>query len=296
MKVWVTGSSGQVGQVLLQVLKGKGIDCFGTSHKEVDIADEKAASEAAQKATHIVNAAGFTQVDPAEIEREEAYVANVKGPEVLAKIAKEKGIKLLHISTDYVFDGKLKRAYIEEDATYPLNWYGQTKREGEIRVLQNCPDACIVRVSWVFGGGGSRHYAASILRAVQEKKELRFVDDQKGSPTYAWDFADALIHLLPKSGIYHYCNHGCISKYQFALAVLEMAKKRHFPILCERIVPIQSSEFFSLAIRPLYTPLNTHKIEQFLSIRPWQEGLKDFFERLGLLDKNFWGNFDVKAT
>ena len=279
MKVWVAGAGGQVGQVLLHVFRERGVDCFGTSHAEVNIADQGAVFSAMKEASHVVNAAGYTQVDPAELQREEAYLANVKGPEVLAKAAKEMGRHLVHISTDYVFDGYLGRSYVEEDEARPLNWYGQTKREGEIRALQNYPESCIVRVSWVFGGGGGRHYASSILRAVQEKKELRFVDDQKGSPTCAWDFAEALLHLLSKSGIHHYCNKGCISKYEFACAVLEKATEKGFPVVCEKIVPIVSSEFFSLAKRPLFTPFNTQKVEKILSIRPWQEGLEDFFSR-----------------
>jgi len=279
MRVWVTGAKGQVGQVLLEALSRSGIDCFGSSHRQVDISDERAASAALQNVSHIVNAAGFTQVDLAETNREEAYLANAKGPEILAKAAKRMGARLVHISTDYVFDGMLGRPYREDDEPRPCNWYGVTKREGEIRVLQNHPDACIVRVSWVFGGGGRRHYASSILEAIQNQKEIRFVDDQKGSPTYAGDFADALISLLDESGIYHYCNRGCISKYAFACEVLKMAKEKNYPVLCEKIAAIQSSEFFSLAKRPLYTPLDTKKIESKISIRPWQEGLEDFFAR-----------------
>lgn len=280
MRVWVTGASGQVGTVLLDLLRQKGIDCFGMTHRELDIADETAVREKIQECTHIVNTAAFTQVDPAEVHREETYIANVRGPSVLAKAAKEAKAKFVHISTDYVFDGKKGAPYVEEDQTHPLNWYGQTKREGEIRVRSLYPEACIVRVSWVFGGGGNRNYAASILQAIQEKKEIRFVDDQKGSPTYAWDFAEALVMLLERQGLYHYCNRGCTSKYGFACTLLEMAKQRNFPVICEKIVPILSTEFYSSAERPLYAPLSTQLIESFISIRPWEEGLKDFFSRL----------------
>lgn len=284
MRVWVPGAKGQVGQVLLEELSKSGIDCFGSSHKEIDIADARAVDAAIQGVSHIINAAGFTQVDPAEIHREEAYLANVKGPELLAKAAKRENIRLIHISTDYVFDGMKDRPYKEDDEPRPVNWYGVTKREGEIRVMQNYPDACIVRVSWVFGGSGRRHYASSILEAIQKQIEIRFVDDQRGSPTYAFDFAKALISLLDESGIYHYCNQGCISKYAFACEVLRLAKEKSYPIICEKISPILSSEFPSLAKRPLYTPLDTSKIEKIAPIRPWQEGLEEFFSRMFVHD------------
>lgn len=284
MRVWVTGANGQVGRVLLEELCQKGIDCFGSSHAEIDIADAKAVDAAIQGASHIINAAGFTRVDPAETYREDAYLANVRGPELLAKAAKKANVRLIHISTDYVFDGTLDRPYREDDEPRPVNWYGVTKREGEIRVMQNYPDACIVRVSWVFGGSGRSHYASSILEAIQEQREIRFVDDQKGSPTYAFDFAKALIDLLDESGIYHYCNRGCSSKYAFACEILRLAKEKNYPVICEKIVPIRSSQFSSLAKRPLYTPLDTSKIEKKCSIRSWQEGLDEFFSRIPIHD------------
>lgn len=278
MRVWVTGAGGQVGQVLIKKLQEKKIDCFGTSHSEANIADEATVRTFIQEATHIINTAAFCDVDAAESQREKAYLANALGPAVLAKIARQNGVHLLHISTDYVFDGTLSRYYVEEDETHPLNWYGETKREGEKRVLEENSEACIVRASWVFGGAGKKNYAPKILEAIRTRKELRFVDDQKSCPTYALDLADALLLLLDHSGIYHYCNDGCISKYAFATAILERAKERGFPVLCEKIVPVSSSEFFAAAKRPLCTPLNTEKIKTLLSIRPWQEALDDFFD------------------
>ncbi len=280
MRVWVTGSRGQVGQVLLHALRRKGIDCFGTSHAEVDIADEGAVRARMQEATHVVNTAAYCEVDPAESQREKAFRANVLGPDVLAKVSKETGSHLLHISTDYVFDGTLGRPYAEEDEAHPLNWYGETKREGELRIAEGNPDACIVRVSWVFGGAGERNYAPRILHALQTEKELRFVDDQKSSPTYAIDFAGALIVLLDRHGMYHYCNEGCVSKYGFASAILERARQKQFLVVCERIVPVSSSAFYSAAKRPLFTPLNTQKIQALLPIRTWQEALDDYFFHL----------------
>lgn len=280
MRVWVTGAGGQVGQILMKKFQEKGIDCFGSSHAEADIADEEAVRRSIRGVTHIINTAAYCDVDPAETEREKAYHANVAGPSVLAKISREKEVRLVHISTDYVFDGTLNRYYREEDETHPLNWYGETKRQGERRVLEENPEACIVRASWVFGGGGKKNYAAKILEAIQKQKELRFVDDQKSCPTYAPDLADALILLLGHSGLYHYCNDGSISKHAFAVAIWERANARGFPVLCERIVPISSAEFFAVAKRPLFTPLNTEKIRSLAKVRSWQEALDDFFEHV----------------
>ncbi|MBS0624463.1 MAG: dTDP-4-dehydrorhamnose reductase [Verrucomicrobia bacterium] len=280
MNIWVTGTNGQVGRVLLDLLKKRGIPAFGTTHAEVDIADEKAVRQQMQKATHVINPAAYAQVDPAETEREASFRANVSGPEMLAKAAREFGTRLVHISTDYVFDGKSNRPYREEDETNPLNWYGYTKREGEIRALNAYPETCIVRVSWVFGGHGARHYVAQVLRLVSQNKTLRFVDDQIGRPTYALDFAEALIALRDCQGIYHYSNSGSLSKYAFARAIWEWAQQKSLPTICEQIVPIPSVEFPTPAKRPLFTSFDTSKVEKLISIRPWREALTDCMNRL----------------
>jgi dTDP-4-dehydrorhamnose reductase len=271
MRVWVTGCNGQVGHTLLSLLQNKGIDCFGTTRQQADITEETTVRSFANKATHIVNAAASAQVDFAETNREEAYQVNTTGPAILAKIAYELGIRFLHISTDYVFDGTIKRAYREEDTPNPLNWYGVTKKEGELKVLQECPYACIVRTSWIFGGRGTKHYVAQVLDLVRQKKELFFVDDQIGRPTYAFDLAEALFVLLDASGIYHYSNQGMLSKYAFAQTIWAWAKQNGRPCICEQIEPIASSTFSAAARRPLYTPLDTRKIEKLLPIRSWQD-------------------------
>ena len=275
LKVWVTGSQGQVGHVLLELLQKKGIDAFGTSRAEVDISREAQVRSRMQGVTHIINAAAFARVDPAETEREKAFLANAAGPEMLAAIAKEAGVRLVHISTDYVFDGTLKRPYREEDAANPVNWYGYTKLEGEVRVRRAYPDACIVRVSWVFGGYGTQQYVYAVLKMLREKKELRFVADQIGRPTYAYDFAEALIALKDQSGTYHYANRGAISKYDLTCAIWDWAKRKRLPVLCESIIPISAAEFSLPAPRPLYTPLDTAKVEALLPIRSWEDALSD---------------------
>lgn len=275
MKVWVTGSQGQVGHVLLDLLQKKGIDSFGTTHAEVDISREDQVRSRMRGVTHIINTAAFARVDPAEIEREKAFQANAIGPETLALAAKDAGSRLIHISTDYVFDGTLGRPYLEDDEPNPVNWYGHTKLEGEIRTQRAYPEACIVRTSWVFGGYGTQHYVYSVLKMLKEKKELSFVADQIGRPTYAHDLADALISLMDRSGIYHYSNRGAISKYDLTCAIRDWAKRKNLPILCESIVPVSSTEFVLPAPRPLCTPLDTAKIELILPIRTWEDTLAE---------------------
>lgn len=273
MKVWVTGSQGQLGGVLLGLLRRMGIDAFGTARDEVDISREDQVRPRMKGVTHVINTAAFARVDPAETEREKAFLANAVGPETLATAAREEGARFVHVSTDYVFDGTLGRPYREEDRTNPINWYGHTKLEGEIRVQKAYPEACIVRVSWVFGGGGTQQYVYAVLKMLREKKELRFVSDQIGRPTYAHDLAEALILLRDRSGIYHYANRGEISKYGLTCAIRDRARQMGLPILCESIVPISAAEFAVPAPRPLYTPLDTAKVEAILPIRSWEEAL-----------------------
>lgn len=275
MKIWVTGSEGQLGGVLLGALKKRGIEAFGTARSEVDISQEGQVRSRMGGVTHVLNTAAFARVDPAETEREKAFLANAVGPETLAIAAREAGARLVHVSTDYVFDGTLGRPYHEDDRPNPINWYGETKLEGEIRVQKAYPEACIVRVSWVFGGGGTQQYVYAVLKMLKEKKELRFVADQIGRPTYARDLAEALFALRDHSGIYHYANRGEISKYGLTCAIWERARKLGLPLLCESIIPISAAEFAVPAPRPLYTPFNTAKVEKILPIRSWEEALAE---------------------
>ncbi len=275
MKVWVTGSQGQVGHIIIECLRKKGIDTFGTNHAEVDISREDQIRSHMKGVTHIINTAAFARVDLAEAEREKVFQANAIGPEMLAIAAKDAGSRLIHVSTDYVFDGTLGHPYREDDEPNPINWYGHTKLEGEYRIQKIYPEACIVRTSWVFGGYGTQQYVGAVLKMLRERKELRFVFDQIGRPTYAYDLAEALIFLMNRSGIYHYSNRGVISKYDFSCAIWHWAKRKNLPILCESIVPVYSAEFASLARRPLCTPLDTAKIESILPIRCWEDALAE---------------------
>jgi len=275
MKLWITGSKGLLGSTLLSK-----ISALGTTRTEVDIADLNALRVFTKKhsgITHIVNCAAFSLVDLAETNKEEAYQANAVGPENLARIAKEMGAHLVHISTDYVFPGNLHRPLKEDDLIAPCNYYGQTKWEGEQRVLEVLPSACVLRTSWIFGGGG-KNFVAKILHLMLSQNEIRLTNDQWGRPTYAPDLADAILKLLGRRGIYHFANAGVATKYEFGVGLREEALRLNFPVVTKSIVSVPGSAFPSPCQRPVYSAFDTSKIENELNIqiRPYREALQDY--------------------
>jgi dTDP-4-dehydrorhamnose reductase len=281
MKVWVIGKHGLLGSALERLL---GSDCVATSKEEASITDLNALFLFAKKhrgITHIINASAFSLVDLAENCREEAFLINALGPENIGHVAQEIGSSLIHISTDYVFAGDLKRPLLETDTPNPLNYYGYTKREGELRLLNVFPQACILRVSALFGIGG-KNFVAKILQMLQEKEEIFLSNDQWNSPTFVEDLAFAILAILDRQGIYHFSNRGEASKFDFGMAICEYAKKRNIPILTKKCHPVPSSYFVSVCKRPVYSVFNTEKIEKILptKIRSWKEALDSFLERI----------------
>ncbi len=275
MKLWIAGVNGLLGSTLYKAAAG---NCLGTGHSDVDIGEEAAVKDFVNRypgITHIVNCAAFSLVDLAESKREEAYRANALGPENLAKIAKESGIKLVHISTDYVFPGDVHRPLVETDPVGPCNYYGQTKLEGEEKVRKILPSACIVRTSWIFGEGG-KNFVAKLLQLLMGPNEIRLTDDHWGRPTYAPDLADALLRLLDSSGTYHFANAGVATKYEFGLAMRDEAAALGFPIAAKSILAVPSSTFPSPCKRPAYSGFNTAKIEKKIQIRSWKEALREY--------------------
>jgi dTDP-4-dehydrorhamnose reductase len=271
MKIWVTGAGGLLGSAL------KKRAALATT-REVDIGDLsslRAFVKQHKEISHIVNCAAFSLVDPAESRREEAHRANAVGPENLAKVAKEIGAKLLHLSTDYVFPGDLKRPLKETDPTEPLNHYGKTKLEGEERAMAAHPAACILRVSWLFGSGG-KNFVSKLLQMFQEQEEIRLTADQWGRPTYVPDLVEAILKILDQSGLYHYANAGAATKFTFGCAMRDMAEQMGFPLTVKSIVAVPGASFPSPCKRPPYSVFDTAKIEQFVNVRPWQEALKEF--------------------
>jgi len=272
VNLWVTGASGLLGSALRHKA------CLATG-REVDIGDLAAVRAFFKKnrgITHVVNCAAFSLVDLSETKREEALNANAKGPENLGIAASEAGAKILHLSTDYVFPGDLRRPLKEDDPVAPCSYYGFTKWEGEKLLLRAHPQGCIIRTSWIFGRGG-KNFVAKLLQMLQEKEEIRLTDDHWGRPTYAPDLAQAILSMLDASGIFHFANAGGASKYEFGLAMREEAEAAGFPIFTKRILPVPGSTFPSPAGRPVYSVFDTGKIERRIGpIRPWRAALREY--------------------
>ena len=223
----------------------------------------------------IINCAAYTAVDKAETDEIVADSINHLAVENFAKIAKEKGIKLIHISTDYVFDGKAYKPYLEIDAPNPQSVYGKTKLQGE-RAIQkiNPGKTIIIRTSWVFSSHGN-NFVKTMLRLGKERDELGVVSDQIGSPTYAGDLAKAILAILPKVtndevGIFHYANEGICSWYDFAKTIFELEG------LQPKVNALESFQYPLPASRPFYSVLNKRKIKETyqLEVPHWKESLK----------------------
>jgi dTDP-4-dehydrorhamnose reductase len=274
LKLWIPGGSGFVGKAL-----SAKIEAIKTG-REVDIADLEAVRtfvRAKGPFTHIANCAALSEVDPAESAIEEAFRINALGPENLGRVAKETGARLLHLSTDYVFDAKEGTLLKEETIPNPCNVYGKSKWEGEQRLFAVFPEACILRTSWVFGSEG-KNFVAKLLPLLETKEEIKLVFDQTSRPTYVSDLANVMLALLDASGLYHFANKEPTNKYEFSLAFRDIAESLGFPIRCKTILPALSSEFSSPAKRPLYSALNTEKIEKHLNfpIRSWKECIREY--------------------
>jgi dTDP-4-dehydrorhamnose reductase len=233
----------------------------------------------------IINAAAYTAVDKAESEPELANTINAIAPKVLAQEAQRSQARLIHISTDYVFDGKTSHPYQENDPTNPLSVYGKTKLAGEEAIRSNCSNHLILRTAWVYGVGGKSNFVKTMLRLGAQKPELKVVTDQIGSPTWAKDIAQTIAALITKtlqSGTYHYTNSGVASWYDFAVAIFEEAKQLGFPLQIERVIPITTNEYPTLATRPSYSVLNYGKISAIMESYPpyWRQSLREMLQEL----------------
>ncbi len=276
MKLWITGGEGMLGSCLAALCKKRGIACTPTGRAHVDIADEAAVLNHAQQGgyTHIINCAAYTAVDRAEQEKEKAFLINGKGPENLAKVAKTYGLKLIHVSTNFIFDGTKDCPYEEEDGANPENMYGASKWEGEKRILAVFPEACIIRTSWVFGKGG-KNFISSVLERMKTEKTISAPSNLVGRPTSVNDLAEALFHFLDKQGIFHFANHGAVSPYDIACSIQQVAREKKLALACTEIVAVTHNA--TSIKRPENGVLSTKKVETWLPIRNWQEGWEEIF-------------------
>jgi len=284
--VLVTGANGQVGSEL-QMLNDEFLvlnyRCIFTTSQDLDITEHLQVREFIEthKIDVIINCAGYTAVDKAEEEQELADKINHQAVKNLAEISKENNIQFIHISTDYVFDGKNYKPYIEEDITNPQSVYGQSKLDGENALLEiNPSNSIIIRTSWVYSSFGN-NFVKTMLRLGKEKEELGVIYDQIGTPTYAKDLAIAILKIIPKIqnlklSIYHYSNEGAISWYDFAKEIMKMAK------LDCKINPIETKDYPTPASRPHYSLLNKSKIKKdFDIIIPyWKDSLRECITKI----------------
>ena len=280
MKMWVTGSLGMLGSSIVSLLEKRKIPFFATDKMDADITDfAKLASFSEKKYfTHIINCAAYTNVEKAEKEKELAFQTNAKGVQNLALLAKERKAKLVHFSTDYVFDGRKRSPYVEEDLPNPLNEYGKSKLKGEEYILSLLEDALILRTSWLFGLGGM-NFVTKMLHNMEERKEIEIVEDQIGRPTCCSDLAEALLLLISERGIFHFANREATSWYLFGKTIWEETNKMGFSLRCEKIVPVKS---VSKINRPLYSVLATDKAERILGgkLKDWQTLLPAYLMEL----------------
>ncbi|WP_424411584.1 dTDP-4-dehydrorhamnose reductase [Pasteurella sp. PK-2025] len=285
LKILLTGSEGQVGQILYKKLYNKS-NLLAVNHKELDITNKSEIENIVFtfKPDVIINAAAYTAVDNAENNIETAKAVNVQGPQNLAQVAQKIDAILLHISTDYVFDGKSTLPYTEEMDTNPLNVYGRTKLEGEIAVLQNNPRSIILRTSWVFSEFGN-NFVKVMLKLGKERNQLNIVSDQIGAPTYAGDIADTLIKIAFLSeknkkipfGIYHFSGYPYTNWFEFAKIIFQKAVEQNILERSPKVLPISSGEYPTVALRPLNSCLKLDKIKENFDINPsdWQNALLD---------------------
>jgi dTDP-4-dehydrorhamnose reductase len=282
--ILVTGSNGQVGSELRELSSNYPYNFYFTDRESLDITNLDALNEfiSSNKIDIIINPAAYTAVDKAQSDEENADAINHIAVKYLSKIAKEKNIKFIHISTDYVFDGKNYKPYNEDDKTNPNGIYGKTKLLGEEAMKKiNPKDSIIIRTSWVYSSFGA-NFVKTMLRLGKERDELGVIFDQVGTPTYARDLAKTILDILPnikndKVEIYNYSNEGVLSWYDFAKEIMRMAK-----IEC-KVNPIETKEYPTPASRPHYSLLNKSKIKKdFGIIVPYyKDSLDKCLKKLG---------------
>jgi dTDP-4-dehydrorhamnose reductase len=280
VRVLITGAGGQLGGAVIALAPGD-VTVLGVSRAELDIADAPAVDSVlrAFRPDAIINAAGFTRVDDAEKERDAAQRANAIGPAVLAAACRSTSTWLVQVSTDYVFDGEQGRPYAPEAPTNPLSVYGITKLHGEQAVTRELPaHSSVVRTSWLYAAHG-RNFLTTMLRLMRDRPELTVVSDQIGAPTSVTGLAGVLWAFARRraSGLYHWCDSGVASWYDFAVAIGEEAVSLGVLDSSPTILPITSAEYPTAARRPPYSLLAKHGTERLLGVSAlhWRRALRE---------------------
>ncbi len=288
MKILILGSNGRLGTALVRRWKNlPDTEVIALTRAQVDLSDPEKAEAALAAISFgagdvVVNCAAATDVDGCERDREGASRINAETPGRIARLCAARSARLVHIGTDYVYDGSLDRPYAEEDEPNPLSHYGSTKLEGDREVLGASPDHCVVRVSWVFGPDKPSFVDAIVKRALTSP-EAAAVHDKTSSPAYTEDLAVWLAEFLKPSvpgGIYHLCNSGTCSWRDYGEYALHCAKESGHPVLTTSVAPLKLSDMKAfVAVRPPRTPMDTAKFTRITGIRPrpWQEAVREHF-------------------
>ena len=282
LKILISGANGQLGKSFKSITLNENHNYIYYSREELDITNKESIAKAfeREKPAYFINCGAYTQVDKAEEDQEAAFLINTSGPSNLAEICKDTSCVLIHISTDYVFDGNNSSPYNESDATHPVSIYGKSKLEGELRILEINPDAYIIRTAWLYSQFG-KNFLKTIYNLAKSKPELNVVEDQIGTPTFAPDLAKAIDDIIDKSyqdkkanhfpGIYHFTNEGVASWFDFAKAITSYGK---FNCI---INAIGSDQFPTPAKRPSYSLLDKTKIKSKfqINIPYWRDSVKN---------------------
>jgi dTDP-4-dehydrorhamnose reductase len=287
-QLWLIGNKGMLGTELSLLLEQHNIPFTGTD-REVDITDPVALRNftSSHPINWIINCAAYTAVDKAEDDEAACRLLNTNGPANIAAAARDRGARLIHISTDYVFDGSANRPYTEEDSTCPTGIYGSTKRDGELAVIENNPNSYIIRTAWLYGKHGN-NFVHTMLRLMNEREEIKVVNDQYGSPTWSNDLAMAIITLIKTveagktvpPGIYHYTNEGNISWFDFAEEIYRLGRELNRIAKPCAVKPCTSTEYPAKVKRPAYSVLDKTKIKKTLGIEIpyWETSLKKYLQ------------------
>ncbi len=280
--ILVTGANGQLGNELQMLAPAfEGYQFLFAGKDDLNIANatsiQKYFSE--QAIDFCINCAAYTAVDKAESEKENAFLINATAVAALATVCKKNNTQLIHISTDYVFDGTASQPYKETDKTNPVSVYGQSKLQGEVSASENCPSAIIIRTAWVYSFFGN-NFVKTMLRLMKERESINVVSDQVGCPTYAADLAAAIMQMIASGkskenpGIYHHSNAGITNWYEFAVAIKELTGSKCI------VNPITTAQYPTAAKRPAYSVLDTTKIKETfgVAVRDWESSLRKCLE------------------
>ena len=285
MKIVIVGSGGRLGAALVREYQGK-FDVAGFNHEQLDLANQNQTRDKLSLLQFdlLINCAAFTNVDLCEQEIEQAFAINAEGPQLLARICRDKNAKMIHFSTDYVFDGEKREPYTENDVAKPIGVYGESKRTGEKLVLQTQDRHLVLRVSWVFGPDRPSFVDAMIKRA-REEEQIEAVADKWSAPTYTSDIAEMLqsfFRVDAPGGVLHFSNSGQCSWQEYAQHAIDCCHRLNIPLKAKTVGALKLADMKNwVARRPAYSVLSSSKYTQLTGTAPrsWRDAVSDYIER-----------------